>query len=94
MYQCTQQPSGRAFGSATLLTTLGKVTSFNIGTPAVVQYYVITAYDFANNESSESGGATFTPTATSPPAAPPIPTAPVATARNGDAGRPRIAESG
>jgi hypothetical protein len=38
VYQCTQQPCGRAFGSATLLTTLGKVTSFNIGTPAVVQY--------------------------------------------------------
>ena len=67
VYQCSQQPCGQAFGSATLLTTLGTVTSFNIGTPAVVQYYVITAYDFANNESSESGVATFTPTATPPP---------------------------
>jgi len=67
VYAQREQSCGRAFGSATLLTTLGKVTSFNIGTPAVVQYYVITAYDFANNESSESGGATFTPTATPPP---------------------------
>ncbi|TKS61661.1 MAG: hypothetical protein EWM72_00409 [Nitrospira sp.] len=53
VYQCAQQPCGRAFGSATRLATLGTVTSFNIGTPAVIQYYVITAYDFANNESSD-----------------------------------------
>jgi hypothetical protein len=78
VYQCSQQPCGRAFGSATLLTTLGTVTSFNIGTPAVVQYYVITAYDFANNESGESGVATFTPTATPPPQSPP-PTPPPST---------------
>lgn len=77
VYQCSQQPCGRAFGTATTLVTLGKVTSFNIGTPAVVQYYVITAYDFANNESSESGVATYTPVATPPPPAPtPPPPAP------------------
>ena len=76
VYQCSQQPCGRAFGSATLLTTLGEVTSFNIGTPAAVQYYVITAYDFTNNESSESNVATFTPTATPPPPPPPPPPSP------------------
>lgn len=73
VYQCAQQPCGRAFGSATRLATLGTVTSFNIGTPAVIQYYVITAYDFANNESSESSVATYTPTATPPSPSPPPP---------------------
>jgi len=46
----------------------------NIGTPAVTQYYFITAYDSANNESGASNLATFTPSgSTPPPAAPPIP---------------------
>jgi hypothetical protein len=73
VYQCAQIPCGRAFGSATLLTTLGRVTSFNIGTPAVVRHYVITAYDFANNESSESAVATYTPAGAPPPPPPPPP---------------------
>ena len=47
--------------------TLGKVTSFNIGTPAVVQYYVITSYDIANNESNESKVITFDPNAVPTP---------------------------
>jgi hypothetical protein len=66
VYQCSQQPCGRAFGTATPLATLGKVTSFDIGTPVVVQYFVVTAYDFANNESTESGVVTYTPTAPTP----------------------------
>jgi len=44
------------------------VTSFNIGTPTVTQYYVVTAYDLANNESGESNVTTFTPTGIAPPA--------------------------
>jgi hypothetical protein len=76
LYQCSQQPCGRAFGSATPLATLGTGTSFDIGTPAVVQYYVITAYDFANNESSESNVATYTPIAPPPSTTPPPSTAP------------------
>lgn len=76
VYQCSQQPCGRAFGSAALLATLGTVTSFNIGTPTITQYYVITAYDFANNESSESGVATFTPATTPPPPPTPPPSPP------------------
>jgi hypothetical protein len=42
---------------------LGKVTSFNIGTPVVPRFYVITAYDFANNESDESNVVMYTPEA-------------------------------
>jgi len=66
VYQCSQQPCGRAFGTATPLVTLGKVTSFNIGTPAAVRFYVITAYDFANNESNESNVAAYNPIAAPP----------------------------
>ena len=71
VYQCNQLPCTRMSGTATLLATLGKVTSLNIGTPSVVQYYVITAYDLANNESTESNSATYTP-AGAPPSPPPV----------------------
>ena len=47
IYQCSQHPCTRSSGKASLLATLGKVTSFNIGTPAMTQYYFITAYDLA-----------------------------------------------
>jgi hypothetical protein len=73
VYRCTQLPCGRTFGSTTLLTTLGRVTNFDIGTPAVTQYYVLTAYDFVNNESSESAVATYTPAGAPPPPPPPTP---------------------
>lgn len=77
VYQCVQQPCGPAFGTATLLATLGKITSFSIGTPAVVQYYVVTAYDFANNESGQSNFTTYIPPGGSPPVPPlPPPTSP------------------
>jgi hypothetical protein len=73
VYHCSQQPCTRASGTASLLVTLGKVTSFNIGTPAVPQYYLITAYDFANNESGSSNVVTFTPAGFPPPPPPPPP---------------------
>jgi hypothetical protein len=77
IYQCTQQPCSRTSGTASLLATLGKVTSFNIGTPAVTQYYIITAFDSANNESSDSNVATYTPPTTTPTPTPtPPPTVP------------------
>jgi len=72
VYQCSQQPCTRTSGTASILTTLGKVTSFNIGTPTVTQYYFVTAYDQANNESGSSNLATFIPTVTPPPATPPV----------------------
>jgi hypothetical protein len=74
VYQCSQQPCTRASGKASSLATLGTVTSFNIGTPAVTQYYFITAYDSANNESGNSNLAIFTPAGSLPP--PPIATPP------------------
>jgi hypothetical protein len=76
VYQCSQQPCTRASGTASPLVTLGQVTSFNIETPAVTQYYFITAYDLTNNESGESNLATLMPNGSSPPpplTAPPIP---------------------
>jgi hypothetical protein len=76
VYQCSQQPCGRAFGTASPLVTLGKVTSLNIGTPAVIQYYFISAYDSANNESSESNVVTVTPVGSPPPSSPPPPSPP------------------
>ncbi len=76
VYHCSQQPCTRASGTASLLATLGTVASLNIGTPAVTQYYFITAYDSANNESGSSNLATFTPAGSPPPpplTAPPTP---------------------
>jgi hypothetical protein len=76
VYQCSQQPCTRASGTASPLATLGKLTSFNIGTPAVIQYYFITAYDLTNLESGESNLATFIPAGSPPPpplTAPPTP---------------------
>jgi len=74
VYQCSQQPCTRTSGTASSLATLGKVTSFNIGTPAVIQYYFLTAYDLANHESGSSNLATFIPAGSPPP--PPLKTPP------------------
>jgi len=77
VYRCAQQPCSKSSGNTAVLATLGKVTSFNIGTPAVVQYYVITAFDFSNNESRESAVAIYTPaSSTPPPPSPPSPPTP------------------
>jgi hypothetical protein len=69
VYQCSQLPCSQSADTATLLMTLGTTTTFNIGTPAVVQHYVVTAYNSANIESSPSNVATYTPAGTSPPPA-------------------------
>lgn len=79
VYRCTQQPCGRAQGTAALLATLGNVTSYNIGSPSSAQYYVITAYDSANNESAESNVVAYMPPVpTPPPSSPPPSTTPPA----------------
>jgi hypothetical protein len=67
IYQCSQLPCSKSYGTATLLSTLGKVTNFNIGTPSAVQHYVITAYDFALNESAPSNVVTYYPASASAP---------------------------
>ena len=74
VYQCSQQPCTRTSGKATSLVTLGTVTSFNIGTQVVIQYYFITAYDLTNRESGSSNVATFIPAGSPPP--PPLKTPP------------------
>ena len=45
VYQCSQLPCSKTSGKASLLATLGSVTSFNVGTPAVTTYYFITAHE-------------------------------------------------
>jgi hypothetical protein len=70
VYQCSQLPCTRGSGNASLLVTLGPVTSFDIGTPAGTRYYFLTAQDFSNNESIESLPVTFTPVG-APPSVPP-----------------------
>ncbi len=72
IYRCSQLPCTKRSPGAALLTTVGRTTtSFNIGTPVVVQHYVVTAFDTAGNESSESNIATYTPPTASPPPPPP-----------------------
>ena len=71
VYRCSGLPCTRKSG-ASLLATLGKnETSLNIGTPAKIQYYFITAYDSANRESVESGVVVVIPAGSPPP--PPTP---------------------
>ena len=77
IYQCSQLPCTLASGQASSLATLGKVTSFNIGTPAVTQYYFVTAYDLSNNESGGSNVATYIPAGASPTPPPPVTPPPV-----------------
>lgn len=72
VYQCSLQPCSRSSSNASLLAILGTATSFNIGTPAVTQYYFITAYDMANNESAGSSLATYIPAGIPPPVALPV----------------------
>lgn len=77
IYRCSQLPCTKRSPGAALLTTVGRTTtSFNIGTPVVVQHYVVTAFDTAGNESSESNIATYTPLTASPPPPPPPPPPP------------------
>ena len=71
IYQCSQLPCALSSNNASLLATLGTVTSFNIGTPTGTRYYFLTAHDFANNSSTESAPTTFTPAGTPPPPPPP-----------------------
>ena len=67
VYQCSRLPCTQTSANTSLLATLGRVTSFNIGTPSVTQYYFATAYDVADNESGSSNLATFTPAGSPPP---------------------------
>lgn len=65
VYQCGTSPCTPTSGAAALIVTLGKVTSYDIGTPSATKYYYITAYDTANLESGSSNVVTYTPGTTS-----------------------------
>ena len=69
VYQCSQLPCSKSYGTAMLLATLGKVTTFNIGTPSIIQHYVVMAYDFSQNESGPSNVLTYYPPSAQPAAA-------------------------
>jgi len=62
IYQCSLRPCTQSSGHALLLaSTFGTGTSITIATPTVAQYFFVTAYDLANNESEGSNVVTFTP---------------------------------
>ena len=61
VYQCTALPCIPSSGNQSLLVNLGKVTSYNIGTPTSTNYYYITAIDTSDAESESSGVVTYSP---------------------------------
>jgi hypothetical protein len=61
VYHCNLTPCAPASGNQSLLITLGKVTNFDIGTPTIIQYYYVTAFDTSNAESSGSNVVSFIP---------------------------------
>jgi len=68
VYQCSATPCN--FSSGSLFATLGKVTSFNIGTPSAIRYYFITAYDLSGKESGSSNVVSYSPSGSPPPTSP------------------------
>ncbi|HSQ49929.1 MAG TPA: hypothetical protein VLL94_01540 [Nitrospiraceae bacterium] len=70
VYRCSGLPCTKKSGSSRLIT-LGKETSLDIGSPAQVVYYFITAYNEKGHESRPSKVAVFIPAGTPP--APPAP---------------------
>lgn len=65
IYQCGALPCSPGSHNEALIVTLGKVTSYDFGTPSATKYYYITAYDTANLESGGSNVVTYTPGGTS-----------------------------
>jgi len=65
VYECSQSQCSPSSSTAALLATLGNTTSFNIGTPAVTTYFVVTAYSAGGLESNSSNVATYYPASTS-----------------------------
>lgn len=71
VYACPQLPCGKGEPGTMLVAVLGKTTSLDVGTPAVIQHYFVTAYDSAGNESVASNVASNYPATASPPPSPP-----------------------
>jgi len=65
VYQCGALPCSPGSMNEALIVTLGKVTSYDFGTPSATKYYYITAYDTANLQSGPSNVVTYTPGGTS-----------------------------
>ena len=59
VYRCSDRPCSLKSGASLLATV--KETRFDIGTPIKIQYYFVTAYDFAQNESGASKVVVFKP---------------------------------
>jgi hypothetical protein len=70
IYQCNRTPCTPSSGNQSLLVSLGKVTSYNIGTPTATKYFYITAYDSTNLESASSNLVAFSPSGSTPTVAP------------------------
>lgn len=71
VYRCDGLPCTLKSGASLLATVEKNETSLNIGTPAEIQYYFVTAVDSANRESDASPMAVFIPVGSPPP--PPTP---------------------
>lgn len=54
VYRCSELPCTVKTGAAPVAMVEKNETSLNIGTPTKIQYYFVTAYDFAKNESGAS----------------------------------------
>jgi hypothetical protein len=62
VYRCSELPCTVKTGAAPVAMVGKNETSVNIGTPAKIQYYFVTAYGFANNnESGASNVVVFKP---------------------------------
>jgi len=54
VYRCNELPCTRESGASPVAMVGKNETRLNIGTPTKIQYYFVTAYDFAKNESGAS----------------------------------------
>jgi hypothetical protein len=61
VYQCSELPCTLKSGASLLAKVEKNKTSLNIGTPTRIQYYFVTAYGFAKNESGASNVVVFKP---------------------------------
>jgi hypothetical protein len=71
VYHCDGLPCSRKAGASLLAVMEKNETSLNIGIPAEITYYFVTAYDTTNRESGASRVAVFIPVGSPPP--PPTP---------------------
>jgi hypothetical protein len=74
VYRCDGLPCKKKSGAFLVDTVEKNKTSYDIGTPAKIQYYFVTAYnlvDGVDRESGESNVVRFVPEGTPPP--PPTP---------------------